>query len=52
MLESLTFYGVSMEYFGVSTRLFDHFVLISFRSYNGILIVGCAVYRNRGIHVF
>ena len=26
-----------MEYFGGSTRLFDHFVLISFRSYGGIL---------------
>lgn len=36
-MESLTFFGVSMEYFGVSNRLFDHFVLISFRSYGGIL---------------
>lgn len=26
-----------MEYFGVSNRLFDHFVLVSFRSYGGIL---------------
>ena len=26
-----------MEYFGVSTRLFDHFVLISCRSDGGIL---------------
>jgi hypothetical protein len=26
-----------MEYFGVSNRHFDHFVIISFRSYCGIL---------------
>jgi hypothetical protein len=38
MLESLTFFGVSMEYVGVSNRLFDHFVLISFLSYVGIPI--------------
>lgn len=31
-LESLPFFGVSMEYFGVSNRLFGPFVLISFRS--------------------
>ncbi len=36
-LESLTFFGVSMEYFGVSEELFRDFVLISFRSYGGIL---------------
>ena len=37
-LESLTFFGVSMEYFGVFQGLLGPFVLISFRSYGGILI--------------
>jgi hypothetical protein len=36
-LESLTFFGVSMEYFGVFQGLLGPFVLISFRSYGGIL---------------
>ncbi len=36
-MESLTFFGVSVEYFGVFERLFGHFVLISFRRYGGIL---------------
>ncbi len=36
-MESLTFFGVSVEYFGVFAGLFGHFVLISFRSYGGIL---------------
>jgi hypothetical protein len=38
MLESLTFFGVSMENFGIFEGLFGPFVLISFRSYDGILI--------------
>jgi hypothetical protein len=38
MLESLTFFGVSMEYFGISNRLFGQRVLVSFRSDAGILI--------------
>jgi hypothetical protein len=38
-LESLTFFGVSVEYFGILNPIFDHLVLVSFRSYNGILIV-------------
>jgi hypothetical protein len=37
-LESLTFFGVSVEYFGVFQRLLGLFVLISFRRYAGILI--------------
>ena len=36
-MESLTFFGVSVEYFGVFQRLWGPFVLISFRSYGGIL---------------
>jgi hypothetical protein len=38
-MESLTFFGVSVEYFGVLDRLFGHFVLLSFRSYGGILML-------------
>jgi hypothetical protein len=37
-MESLTFFGVSMEYFGNFKELFGHVVLISFRTYRGILI--------------
>ncbi len=37
-LESLTFFGVTLEFFGVSEGLLGPFVLISFRSYGGILI--------------
>jgi len=36
-MESLTFFGVSVEYFRVFKQLFGRFVLISFRSYDGIL---------------
>jgi len=36
-MESLTFFGVSVEYFGVFQRLWGPFVLISFRSYGGML---------------
>jgi hypothetical protein len=36
-MESRTFFGVSMEYFGFSNRHFDRFVLISFRSEGGFL---------------
>ncbi len=36
-MESLTFFGVSVEYFGVFKGLFGYCVLISFRSYGGIL---------------
>jgi hypothetical protein len=36
-MESLTFFGVSMEYFGVFKWLLGLFVLISFRSDTGIL---------------
>jgi len=50
-MESFTFFGVSVEYFGVFQRLFGDFVLISFRSYAGILSMCCAVYCNRGINV-
>jgi hypothetical protein len=45
MLEFLPFFGVSMEYFGISQGLFGDFVLISFRGYNGILTC-CAVQSN------
>ena len=38
-MESLTFFGVSVEFFGVLDRLFGHFVLLSFRSYAGILTI-------------
>jgi hypothetical protein len=38
-LEFLTFFEVSVEYFGVSNRQFGYFVLISFRSYDGIPLV-------------
>ena len=36
-LESLTFFGVSVEYFGIFEGPNGPFVLISFRRYNGIL---------------
>jgi hypothetical protein len=36
-MESRTFSGVTLEYFGVFQGLFGDFVLISFRSYAGIL---------------
>jgi len=38
-MESLTFFGVSVEYFGVFKGLLDLLVLISFRSYGGILTI-------------
>jgi len=40
-MESLTFFGVSVEHFGVLDRLFGHFVLMSFRRYGGILSFTC-----------
>ena len=40
-----------MEYFGVSKWLLGLFVLISFRSYGGILMLCCDVYCNRGMNV-
>jgi hypothetical protein len=36
-MESLTLFRVSVEYFGVFQVLLGHIVLISFRSYGGIL---------------
>ena len=46
-MESPTFFGVSVEYFGVLDRLFDYFVLISFRRYGGILTL-CDFHRLLG----
>jgi hypothetical protein len=37
-MESFTFFGVSVEYFGIFERFFGDFVLISFRGYAGMLI--------------
>ena len=34
-LEIRTFFGVILEYFGITNELFHYFVLISFRSYGG-----------------
>jgi hypothetical protein len=48
-MESLTFFGVSVEYFGVFKGLLDLLVLISFRSYGGILtwgVIGCCEHLN------
>ncbi len=39
-----------MEYFGVFQRLLGHFVLISFRTYDGFLSVCCDIYYHRGIN--
>jgi hypothetical protein len=36
-MESLTFFGVSVEHIGVFKGEFCQFALISFRSYGGIL---------------
>jgi hypothetical protein len=35
-LESLTFFGVTVEYFRVQMSTFEQLVLISFRSYGGM----------------
>jgi hypothetical protein len=36
-MESLPFFGVTLEYFGVCEELFGYFVLISFRSYRAMV---------------
>ena len=41
-----------MEYFGVLNLLFIHSVLISFRRYNGILMLCCAVFLPIGFGDF
>ena len=40
-MESLTFFGASVEHIGVFKGEFCQFALISFRSYDGILNLLC-----------